>query len=157
MEETEEGVKVGGRLIKALRFADDQAMLATTQAGLQKMMEKLNLTSKKYNMKINIGKTKSMRISREEEEVTERIKINGEEVEQVKSFCYLGSMITTDARCHNDVKRRIALGKEAFTKRGELLRGGLNKSLKKSLVKTLVWSVALYHQVLDHQEGRYEE
>src|ERR1043165_529841 len=118
-------------------------MLATTQAGLQKMMDKLNLTSKKYNMKINIGKTKSMRISREEEEVTERIKINGEAVEQVKSFCYLGSLITTDERCQNDLKRRIALGKEAFTKR-ELLRGGLNKSLKKRLVKTLVWSVALY-------------
>lgn len=144
MEDIEEGVKVGGRLIKALRFADDQAMLATTQEGLQKMMDKLNLTSRKYNMKINIGKTKSMRISREEEEVTEKIKINGEEVEQVKSFCYLGSMITTDARCQSDIKRRIAMGKDAFTKRGELLRGGLNKGLKKRLVKTLVWSVALY-------------
>src|SRR5678816_2627402 len=114
------------------------------QAGLQKMMDKLNMTSKTYNMKINIGKTKSMRISREEWEVTEKIIINGEEVEQVKSFCYLGSMITTDARCQNEVKRRIALGKDAFMKRGELLRGGLNKSLKKRLVKTLVWSVALY-------------
>ena len=89
MEETDEGVKVGGRLIKALRFADDQSMLATTQAGLQKMMDKLNLTSKTYNMKINIGKTKSTKISREEGDVTEKIKINGEEVEQVKSFCYL--------------------------------------------------------------------
>src|SRR6188768_2573554 len=77
MEEVEEGVKVGGKLVKALRFADDQAMLATTQAGLQKMMDKLNLTSKEYNMKINIGKTTSMRISREEGEVTEKIKING--------------------------------------------------------------------------------
>ena len=56
----------------------------------------------------------------------------------------MGSMITTDARCQSDVKRRIALGKDAFTRRGELLRGGLNKSLKKRLVKTLVWSVALY-------------
>jgi len=55
MEETEEGIKVGGRLIKALRFADDQAMLATTQEGLQRMMDQLNLTSGKYNMKINIS------------------------------------------------------------------------------------------------------
>ena len=110
---------------------------------IQKMMDKLNLTSKTYNMKINIGKTKSMRLSREEGGgVTEKIKINGEEVEQVKSVCYLGSIITTDARCQSDVKRRIALGKYAFMKRRELLRGGLNKSLKKRLVKTLVWSVA---------------
>jgi len=85
-----------------------------------------------------------MKIGREEEEVTAKIKINGEEVEQVKSFCYLGSMMTADARCQNDIKRRIALGKDAFTKRGELMRGGLNKSLKKRLIKTLVWSVALY-------------
>ena len=147
MEETGEGIKVGGRLIKALRFADDQAMLAKTQEGLQRMMDQLNLTSKKYNMRINISKTKSMKIGREEEEVTVKIKINGEEVEQVKSFCYLGSMMTADARCQNDIKQRIALGKDAFTKRGELMRGeagGLNKSLKKRLIKTLVWSVALY-------------
>ena len=77
MEETEEGIKVAGRLIKALRFADDQAMLATTQEGLQRMMDQLNLTSKKYNMRINISKTKSMKIGREEKEVTAKIKING--------------------------------------------------------------------------------
>ena len=85
-----------------------------------------------------------MRIGRGEEEIEVKITINGEEVEQVKSFCYLGSVITTDARCHEDIKRRIALGKEAFTKRGELMRGGLSKNLKKRLVKTLVWSVVLY-------------
>src|ERR1043165_7259867 len=105
------------------------------------MMNRLNLISKKYNMRINISKTKSMKIGREEEEVTTKIKINGEEVEQVKSFCYLGSTMTADARCQNDIKQRIALGKDAFTKRGELMRGGLNKSLKKRLIKTLVWSV----------------
>src|SRR5688572_33494243 len=66
LEETEEGVKVGGRLIKALRFADDQAMLATTQAGLQKMMDKLNLTSKTYKKKIKIGKTQVITGKREE-------------------------------------------------------------------------------------------
>jgi retron-type reverse transcriptase len=96
MEETEEGIKVGGRLIKALRFADDQAMLATTQEGLQRMMDQLNLTSGKYNMKINISKTKSMKIGREEEEGTAKIKINGEEVEQVE-FQLLGNY--DDSRC----------------------------------------------------------
>ena len=144
MEGTVEGIKVGGRLINALRFADDQAMLAATQKGLQRLMNQLNLTSLAYNMKINIGKTKTMRISRGEEEIEVKITINGEVIEQVKSFCYLGSMITTDAKCHSDIKRRIALGKDAFMKRGELMRGGLSKNLKKRLVKTLVWSVVLY-------------
>ena len=69
--------------------------------------------------------------------------INGEEVKQIKSFCYLGSMITTDARCHGDIKRRIVLGKDAFTKREESMRGGSNKDLKKKLVKVPVWSVVL--------------
>jgi hypothetical protein len=144
MEETGEGIKVGGKIIGALRFADDQAMLATTKEGLQKMMEQLNTTSTKYNMKINIGKTKVMRVSKEEEEVEVKITIGGEEIEQVKSFCYLGSMITPDARCHSDIKRRIVLGKDAFMKRGELMRGELSKNLKKRLVKALIWSVVLY-------------
>ena len=144
MEETGEGIKVGGKIIGVLRFADDQAMLATTKEGLQKMMEQLNTTSTKYNMKINIGKTKVMRVSKEEEEVEVKITIGGEEIEQVKSFCYLGSMITPDARCHSDIKRRIVLGKDAFMKRGELMRGELSKNLNKRLVKALIWSVVLY-------------
>src|ERR1043165_9471561 len=119
-------------------------MLATTQEGLQRLTNQLNLISVKYNLKINIGKTKTMRIGRGEEEIEVKITINGEEVEQVKSFCYLGSVITTDARCHKDIKRRIALGRKAFTNRGELMRGGLSKNLLKRLVKTLVWSVVLY-------------
>ena len=96
-------------------------------------------------MKINIRKTKVMKISkREGSRTTVKIHIGGEEIEQVKEFCYLGSMITTDAKCHRDIKRRIALGKEAFTKRKELLRGNMNRNLKKRMIKTLVWSVVLY-------------
>ena len=53
-------------------------------------------------------------------------------------------MVTEDARCHVEIKRRIALGKDAFYKRGELLRGSLSMKLKKRMVKTLVWSVVLY-------------
>ena len=54
-----EGIKVGGRLRKALRFADDQAMLAGSQKGLQKMMDRLNKISKEYDMKINIQRPRS--------------------------------------------------------------------------------------------------
>ena len=58
-----------------------------------------------------------MKISKGEETIV-RIHIGGKEIEQVKEFCYLGSMITTDAKCHREIKRRIALGKEA-SQRGE--------------------------------------
>src|ERR1043165_9450291 len=94
-------------------------------------------------MKINIKKTKGMRISKRGEEMI-NITLNGDEIEQVKKFCYLGSVVTEDARCHEEIKRRIALGKDAFYKRGELLTGSLNMKLKKRMVKTLVWSVVLY-------------
>jgi Reverse transcriptase (RNA-dependent DNA polymerase)/Endonuclease/Exonuclease/phosphatase family len=143
MEEMEEGIKVGGKRVGALRFADDQAMLAGSQKGLQKMMDRLNEISLNYDMKINVAKTKVMRVSKGKAKKI-KITLNGEKLEQVEKFCYLGSMVTEDARCRVEIKRRIAMGKDAFYKRGELLRGSLSRKLKKRMVKTLVWSVVLY-------------
>ena len=77
-------------------------------------------------------------------EATVKITIDGKELEQVGKFCYLGSMITTDARCHVEIKRRIAMGKDAFYKRKELMRGKLNKNLKKRIIKSMIWSMLLY-------------
>jgi len=51
-----------------------------------------------------------------------KITIDGEEIEQVTEFCYLGSLISSDAKCHKEIKKRIAMGKEAFTKRKELYK-----------------------------------
>ena len=65
-------------------------------------------------------------------------------IEQVERFCYLGSLITQDARCHEEIKRRIGMGKDAFYKRKELLRGKLSRNLKKKMIKTMIWSVVLY-------------
>jgi len=144
LDEMNEGIKVGGKLVKALRFADDQAMLAQNQGGLQRMMDRLNMISMEYGMKINIRKTKVMKISRAVEPTTVKITINGEQLEQVDKFCYLGSVVTQDAKCHTEIRRRIGIGKDAFYKRKELLRGKLNRNLKKRMVKTLVWSVVLY-------------
>src|SRR6218665_234428 len=56
----------------------------------------------------------------------------------------LGSVITTDAKCHREIRRRIAIGKEAFSNRRELLRGKVNRTLKIRMIKTLIWSVVLY-------------
>src|SRR6218665_3470149 len=53
-------------------------------------------------------------------------------------------MITSDAKCHVEIRRRIAMGKDAFYKRKELLRGKLNKNLKKRIIKSVIWSVVLY-------------
>ena len=61
-------------------------------------------------------KTKELKISKGKENVV-KIHIEVTEIEQVREFCYLGSMITTDAKCHREVKRKIAMGKETFSKR----------------------------------------
>ena len=65
-------------------------------------------------------------------------------MEQVKQFKYLGSVLTEDASCIDDVKQRIAMGKEAFNKRRELMTGGMDRVVKKRLIKALIWPVALY-------------
>src|SRR6218665_3517204 len=94
-------------------------------------------------MKINIERTKIMRISSGKER-TVKISIDGKELGQVGKFCYLGSMIMSDAKCHVEIRRRIAMGKDAFYKRKELLRGKLNKNPKKRIIKSMMWSVVLY-------------
>src|SRR5688572_11170625 len=58
--EVEEGIVVGGQIISDVRFADDQGVVASTENGLQNLMNKLNVTAKKFNMKINVPKTKTM-------------------------------------------------------------------------------------------------
>src|SRR6266516_1143529 len=72
------------------------------------------------------------------------IAVDGRKIEQVKSFKYIGSVITEDERSHSDVKTRIAMAKDAFNKRKELLAKGLSMKLKKRMIKVLVRPVVLY-------------
>jgi hypothetical protein len=143
LEDNTDGIKVGGHLVQAIRFADDQAMVANTVKALQRLMDALDKTSEEFGMRINIKKTKVMVISKGKTQKV-AVYLHNEKLEQVTEFCYLGSMITADARCQKEIKRRIAMAKEAFNKRGELLRGSLSVEMKKRMVKALIWSVALY-------------
>ena len=131
-------------MVRDVRFADDQGMVACSEKGLQDIMNKLNDTAKKFNMKINVQKTKTMVVTHKVGGVKVNIKIDGQSIEQVKCFKYLGSNITEDGRSLVDVKSRIALAKDAFNKRKELLTKGLSKKLKKRMVKILIWPVVLY-------------
>ena len=64
--------------------------------------------------------------------------VNGQNLEKVKQFCYLGSLVTENCRSCHDIRKRIALGKETFNKKSDLIH------LKKRMMKAFVWSVALY-------------
>ena len=72
------------------------------------------------------------------------ITVDGQRIEQVKSFKYLGSVIMEDGRSHSDVNFRIAMAKDVFNKRKKLLTKGSSRILKKRMVKVLVWPVVLY-------------
>src|SRR6059036_2563643 len=111
--------------------------------GLQRLMNKLNDTAKNFGMKINVQKTKSMVVRWDGGGVV-NITVDGLRIEQVTSFKYLGSVITEDGRSHSDVKVRIAMAKDAFNKRKELLTKRVEYDIKKRMVKVLVWPVVLY-------------
>src|SRR6476469_5229046 len=92
-------------------------MVANTEAGLQSLMDSLNTTAKHYDMKINIIKTKALVVSRNGGERV-NITVEGQSVEHVSKFRYLGSLISEDGRCLDDVKE---WQRDAFNRRKELL------------------------------------
>ena len=114
--------------MKDVRFADDQGMVAGSEGGLQRLMDGLNRTAKEYDMKVNIKKTKVMKVSRKGEGVI-NITIDGKILEQVERFKYL---ITNDGRCETEIKTRIGMAKNAFNQRKELLSKSLNKDKEKN-------------------------
>src|SRR3981081_1550184 len=94
-------------------------------------------------MKVNVKKTKVMKISRQGKGVI-NICIDGKRVEQVPCFKYLGCYITEDGTCKTEIRARISMAKAAFVKRKELLTRKMSRTLKKRKIKTVIWSVALY-------------
>ena len=94
-------------------------------------------------MKINVKKAKTMVVPRDIGR-SMQIMVDGEQVEQVKQFKYLGTWLTEDSRSSVDVKCRIALAKFAFTSRKELFTSRLQMPSKKRIIKTVVWPVLLY-------------
>ncbi|KAG1715012.1 Multidrug resistance-associated protein 4 [Nymphon striatum] len=143
LHEMDVGVSIGGRSVKAVRFADDTALVASSVSDLQMMMDKLNASVELYGMRINEKKTKVMKITRYQYEVI-NITLKGRKLEQVRQYKYLGSILDDEGKCTKDVKARIAMAKQAFMKRKELLIKNISLYLKKRLVKSLIWSVALY-------------
>ena len=85
LEHVEEGIWVGGELIKDVKYADDQGMVANMEAGVQSLMDRVNTTAKHYDMKINIKKTKAMVVSRNGGERV-NIAVEDQSVEQVGRF-----------------------------------------------------------------------
>ena len=96
-------------------------------------MNRLNDASKEYGMKINIKKTKVMRVSKQGDG-NANIVLNEERIKQVAQFCYLGSLITDNGSCSKEMKARIGMAKTAFNRRREMLTRNISRKVKKKII-----------------------
>ncbi|RUS74522.1 hypothetical protein EGW08_017710 [Elysia chlorotica] len=118
--DTVPGLKINGENINNLRYADDTVLLAESQNDLQNLVTIIEEHSGKYGLLMNVKKTKVMVISKKEPPKTE-IKVKGKSIEQIDQFVYLGQLITTDGRSDSEIKRRITIAKNAFSKYSQIL------------------------------------
>ena len=106
LEEAQAGIKIAGRNINNLRYADDTTLMAESEEELKSLLMKMKEESKKVGLKLNIQKTKIMASV----PITSW-QIDGETVETVADFIFLGSKITADGDCSHKIKRHLLLGK----------------------------------------------
>lgn len=138
------GIKINDMLVQMLSFSDDIALIAESDEALGNMLTKMNDSCKEYKMKINKSKTKILICSKQE--LLSNITIENEKLETVQCFTYLGSKITHDGRSEMDINSRIAQAKQAFYKKKHLLTANtVSLNTRKNLIKSFVWSIALYY------------
>ena len=110
LEEAQAGIKIAGRNINNLRYADDTTLMAGSEEELKSLLMKVKEESKKFGLKLNIQKTKIMASGH----ITSW-EIDGETVETVSYFIFWGSKITADGDCSHEIKRHLLLGRRAMT------------------------------------------
>ena len=117
LEETQAGIKIAGRNINNLRYADDTTLMAESEEELKSLLIKVKEESEKVGLKLNIQKTKSMSSG----PITSW-EIDGETVEAVSDFILGGSKITADGDCSHEIKRHLLLGRKVMTKLDSILK-----------------------------------
>ena len=106
-------------LVINLRYADDTALIAESESELQKLVDRVKEESEVRGLKMNIKKTKTMivrSVSRDTAKPNVNIKVNGQNLEKVDKFKYLGQWLTADGRCDVAVKSRIEIARKTFIK-----------------------------------------
>ena len=124
LEETQVGIKIAGRNINNLRYADDTTLMAESDEELKSLLMKVKEESEKVGLKLNIQKMKIMASG----PITSW-EIDGETVETVRDFIFLGSRITADGDCSHEIKRHLLLGRKAMTNLVQSSRSVLSDSL----------------------------
>ena len=110
LEETQAGIKIAGRNINNLRYADDTTLIAESEEELKSLLMKVKEESEKVGLKLNIQKTKIMA-----SDSSTSWEIDGETVETVSDFIFLGSKTTADGDCSHEIEWRLLLGRKVMT------------------------------------------
>ena len=138
--QTQAGIKIPGRNINNLRYADDTTLMAESEEELKSLLMKVKEWSEKVGLKLNIQKTKIMASG-----PMTSWEIDGETMETVSDFIFLGSKITADGDCSHEIKRCLVLGRKVMTNLDGILKSRyITLSTKVRLVKTMVFPVVMY-------------
>ena len=129
-----------GRNINNLRYADDTTLMAESEEELKSLLMKVKEESEKAGLKLNIQKTKIMASG----PITSW-QIDGETMETVTDFIFLGSKLIEDGDCNHEIKRRLLLGRKAMIKLDSMLKSkDITLPTKVCLVKVMVFPVVMY-------------
>ena len=140
LEEAQAGIKIAGRNINNLRYADDVTLMAESEEELKSLLIKVKEESEKVGLKLNIQKTKIMASG----PITSW-EIDGETVETVSNFNFWGFKITADGDCSHEIKRCLLLGRKVMTSLYGILKSrDITLPTKVHLVKAMVFPVVMY-------------
>ena len=140
MEEAQAGINIARRTINNLRYADDTTLMAESEEEIKDLLTKVKEESEKVGLKLNIQKTKIMASG----PITSW-EIDGETVNTVADFIFLGSKITADGDCSHEIKRRLLRGRKVMTNLDSILKSrDINLPTKVHLVKAVVFPVVMY-------------
>ena len=139
LEEAQAGIKIAGRNINNLRYADDTTLMAESEE-LKSPLMKVKEESEKVGLKLNIQKTKIMASG-----PLTSWEIDGETVETVSDFIFLGSEITADEDCSHEIKRHLRLGRKGMANLDSIFKSrDITLPTKVRLVKAMVFPVVMY-------------
>ena len=140
MDEAQAGIKIAGRNINNLRYADDTTLMAESEEELKSLLMKVKEESEKIGLKLNIQKTKIMASG-----PIASWEIDGERVETVSDFIFGGSKVTADGDCSHEIKRCLLLGRKVLTNLDNILKSlDITLPTKVCLFKDLVFLVVMY-------------
>ena len=139
LEETPAGIKIVRRNINNLRYADDTTLMAEIEEQLKSLLMKVKVESEKVGLKLNIQKMKIMASS-----PFTSWEVDGETVETVSDFIFLGSKITEDGDCSHEINRRLLLGRKVMTNLDSILKSrDITLPTKVHLIKAMVFPVVM--------------